>query len=173
MKIYLGEITDQETILDFTEDDDWIMQTIAGIDESRMTDKRTVDVQITLRKIDDFYMVGGRVKTTVNLLCSRCGIAYNHACDQTFSSLFSPDAELAGEPDLNHITGDSIDLSEVLAEQIRLQLPLQPLCRDDCKGICAHCGADLNRGARCSCETTQITNKQNPFASLADRNLRN
>lgn len=52
--------------------------------------------------------------------------------------------------DITYLSHDFIDLSDVLTEQLQLQMPFQPLCKEDCKGICAHCGADLNRG-RCAC----------------------
>ena len=43
-----------------------------------------------------------------------------------------------------------IDLTEAVQEQILLSLPLRPLCREDCKGLCPGCGEDLNKGA-CGC----------------------
>jgi uncharacterized protein len=45
---------------------------------------------------------------------------------------------------------DQVDLSELLREQFYLALPMKPLCRDDCKGLCAQCGTNLNTGT-CDC----------------------
>lgn len=52
--------------------------------------------------------------------------------------------------EVTFLQGDELDLSEVLAEQIRLKLPIQPLCKESCKGVCQTCGTDLNIG-RCAC----------------------
>ena len=47
---------------------------------------------------------------------------------------------------------DQIDLDEVLREQFYLALPMKPLCREDCAGLCPQCGTNRNTGT-CSCET--------------------
>ena len=46
-----------------------------------------------------------------------------------------------------------IDADDTLIEQILLELPLKHLCREDCKGLCPKCGADLNT-TQCSCDTS-------------------
>lgn len=66
--------------------------------------------------------------------------------------------------DITYLSQDFIELGDVLTEQLRLQIPFQPLCKADCKGICPQCGADLNVG-RCAC--AKIT-KSNAFSVLKD-----
>lgn len=66
--------------------------------------------------------------------------------------------------DITYLSHDYIDLSDVLAEQLQLQIPFQPLCKESCKGICSQCGTDLNLG-RCAC--AKIQNKH-PFSVLSD-----
>jgi uncharacterized protein len=46
--------------------------------------------------------------------------------------------------------GELVDLSPPLRERLLLSLPTLPLCRDDCRGLCARCGSDLNAGP-CGC----------------------
>jgi len=59
---------------------------------------------------------------------------------------------------------DSIfDLTELLRQSILLALPMRPLCSEECKGLCPHCGANLNEGP-CGCPTDLDAN---PFAALA------
>jgi uncharacterized protein len=61
------------------------------------------------------------------------------------------EVELSGdELDLSFYEGDQVDLSPLVREQIILALPTRPLCRDNCKGLCASCGINLNTQA-CSC----------------------
>lgn len=66
--------------------------------------------------------------------------------------------------DITYLSHEYIDLSDVLAEQLQLQIPFQPLCKESCKGICPQCGTDLNLG-RCAC--AKIQNKH-PFSVLSD-----
>jgi uncharacterized protein len=70
--------------------------------------------------------------------------------------------------DINYISEDFIDLSDVLTEQIQLQVPFQPLCKAECKGMCAQCGADLNVG-RCAC--AKITTSH-AFSALKDLKIK-
>jgi uncharacterized protein len=70
--------------------------------------------------------------------------------------------EAAEDLEINYIAEDFVDLGQILTEQITVRIPFQPLCKEDCKGICANCGADLNVG-RCAC--SKLTTKS-PFASL-------
>ena len=45
---------------------------------------------------------------------------------------------------------DAIDLGQLMMEQFQLALPMKPLCREDCKGLCPNCGMNLNTGT-CDC----------------------
>lgn len=49
------------------------------------------------------------------------------------------------------LTEPEIDTREVALEHLQLAVPMKPLCRDDCKGLCGHCGQNLNQGS-CDCE---------------------
>lgn len=69
-----------------------------------------------------------------------------------------------GDLDITYLAEEFIDLGDVLTEQLQLQVPFQPLCKESCKGICSNCGADLNVG-RCACEKLS---KTTPFSVLRD-----
>jgi len=101
------------------------------------------------------------VQTTLETPCSRCLEAYSWPVDATFDLRYQPHAENSGEgereieeDDLTtaFYERDEIDLGQLMREQFYLALPMKPLCRDDCKGLCPVCGANLNRGA-CGCKT--------------------
>ena len=55
-----------------------------------------------------------------------------------------------GEVEIGFYDGDGLDLKEVLREQVLLAMPMQHLCREDCRGLCPQCGANRNLVA-CSC----------------------
>jgi uncharacterized protein len=57
--------------------------------------------------------------------------------------------------DLYYFTGDHLELAPMLREQLILASPMHPLCSDDCLGLCARCGKNLNEGpCRCGEEPT-------------------
>lgn len=69
------------------------------------------------------------------------------------------------EDDLYVCTGDRVELAEMLREHIILSTPMQPLCREECRGLCPVCGQDRNEEP-CSCSEAP---KTNPFAVLQER----
>jgi uncharacterized metal-binding protein YceD (DUF177 family) len=101
----------------------------------------------------------GRLSGQIELECARCLTSYGLHVEREFD-LFYAFAPVKGKevkiPDdaLDYAflhEGDGIDLEQVAMEQIYLELPMKPLCRTSCRGLCARCGADLNLG-ECRCE---------------------
>ncbi|MGZ7094338.1 MAG: YceD family protein, partial [Candidatus Angelobacter sp.] len=58
----------------------------------------------------------------------------------------------AAEAEIGYYQGEGLLLEDVLREQVLLALPLKVTCRADCKGLCPHCGKNLNH-EQCSCST--------------------
>ena len=91
--------------------------------------------------------------------CCRCLETSRLPLQATFKYTFSPapsepqeEMELNAEDlELAYYEEDTIDLDRVIYEQIMLQMPIKPLCRETCKGLCPHCGINLNL-ASCHCE---------------------
>lgn len=118
--------------------------------------------------------VRGEIKTEVELLCDRCAAPSRAPLEVEFDTRFIPQALAAGETDnVELLTEDlglasyedgAVDLDELVREQILLALPSRNLCREDCKGLCQKCGADLNAG-QCSCEQGETDPR---WAALAD-----
>ena len=97
---------------------------------------------------------------TTGKVAGKLGGHARHAHD------FAGEGSTHQDLDITYLSEDQIDLSSVLSEQIQLLVPFQPLCSETCKGICANCGADQNRG-RCACAKIQPANA---FSAL--KNLR-
>ena len=123
--------------------------------------------------------VRGTIRTEVELLCDRCAAPSRAPLEVEFDTRFIPQALAAGETDnVELLTEDlglaayedgAVDLDELVREQILLALPTRSLCREDCKGLCPKCGADLNAG-RCSCEQGEIDPRWSALAGLKDKN---
>ena len=116
----------------------------------------------------------GEIKTEVELLCDRCAAPERAPLAVEFDTSFIPqeveavkaeNVELAVEDLLlSSYEGDAGDLDELVREQIVLALPSRHLCREDCKGLCEKCGANLNAGA-CSCGQGEVDPR---WAALAE-----
>ncbi|HHQ47359.1 MAG TPA: DUF177 domain-containing protein [Acidobacteria bacterium] len=94
------------------------------------------------------------------LRCARClqPVAWSAAEDVEIRLLpedAAPrDEELelgADDLDVRFVSGDTLDLVELAAEQVLLAMPMRVLCRPKCAGVCPTCGADLNIEGACSC----------------------
>ena len=72
------------------------------------------------------------------------------------------DAHHAEEEQFTILPNDTIDFQPLLMDTVIAGLPIERLCREDCKGLCPHCGIDKNFSS-CSCEMEE---EENPFAVL-------
>jgi len=105
----------------------------------------------------------------MNLVTVRAGLA---RLDEPFTAVQAPTSQQQGlreevqlsgyELDVNFFEGDEIDLAELVEEQVLLLLPPAETCRDDCKGLCARCGQNLNERA-CGCTPDH---SDHPFAAM-------
>jgi uncharacterized protein len=88
-------------------------------------------------------LVTGQLRTPATLRCSRCLQVFDLPL---LVSQFVFHQELRGE--------DFVDLTANMREDIILELPQRALCAEDCKGLCPHCGKDLNKGS-CRCKPSE------------------
>ena len=120
-----------------------------------------VAVRARLLKDGGKYRLVGRVDTTLQLACCRCLEPFDRLVGLPIDLLYLPE-ELNGGEDESEISeedlstafyrDEQIDLGALVREQFQLALPMKPLCRDSCGGLCARCGINLNTGT-CSCDT--------------------
>ncbi len=98
-----------------------------------------------------------RVQAEVTVPCGRCLEPGKLGLEVEFSEAFRPGREPANQDEddtddkiVNYFEGDSIDLAPSVVDNLILAMPMKPLCRPECRGICPKCGQDLNLG-RCNC----------------------
>ena len=118
-----------------------------------------VALEFDIHKDKDKFRLVGRVQTQLELSCSRCVEPFGLTVDAPFDLRYLPVSEASTEADrqvaeddleTSCYRDDQIDLGELMREQFYLALPMKPLCRDDCRGLCPQCGTNLNAGA-CDC----------------------
>lgn len=103
----------------------------------------------------------GDLSTRLELPCARCLETVEQDVSRKFDLLYRPQGSDAraeelsvtdAEAEIGYYKGDGLELEDVLREQVLLAVPLKALCEEDCKGLCPHCGKNLNEG-QCSCST--------------------
>jgi uncharacterized protein len=118
-----------------------------------------VKINLTALRECDHIRVVANVSTRVRLHCSRCLEEYERNIDTEFTLFcdkksgvpLDNETELK-EKDLLSIfyEGDFIDFASEIEEQLIMEIPYKPLCREECKGLCGKCGSNLNDGD-CGC----------------------
>ncbi len=118
-----------------------------------------VQGEVRLMRTDRGILTKGVLHTEVEATCSRCLSLFNCSLTLNFEEEYFPTADvvsgaslsLPDEPscfiiDEYHI----LDLTEAMRQYALLDSPMKPLCREDCAGLCPHCGHNLNQGP-CDC----------------------
>lgn len=112
------------------------------------------------------------VETELQLTCSRCLEPFAQPVSVRFDEEFRTPAEYSevseseDEPGFEIDEHHNVDLADPVRQYLTMDLPLAPLCRSDCPGLCPICGAPL-AGHVCTAGDT-ATSASNPFAALAD-----
>jgi uncharacterized protein len=122
--------------------------------------------------VEDIRLVGS-MSTQVEIRCARCLDPVRRDVSESFDLLYRPQGvDAAGdevaisqaETEIGYYRGEGLLLEDVLKEQILLALPVKALCAADCKGLCPHCGRNLNVET-CDCVTTMADPR---WAALED-----
>ena len=135
--------------------------------------------RLALRALPGERGVGlsGRVEAAARVECSRClepcvaPVAVDFALTVVFDAAEFGAADHRMDPadaDLLYAAEGRLDLGELVREQVLLALPLKPVCRADCAGLCPTCGANRNR-IECACRKTQVDPRFAPLAAWRER----
>jgi uncharacterized protein len=123
-----------------------------------------VRLKAEVRSSSGITAVEGTINTQAEIACTRCLERAAVPLTFDFVSRFvaaesfgtSGEHELHGEDlDYDAIEGEQIDLTDVVREQLLLNLPQQVVCREDCRGLCEKCGANRNL-IDCKCENDEL-----------------
>ncbi|MCX7793749.1 MAG: DUF177 domain-containing protein [Thermodesulfovibrionales bacterium] len=115
--------------------------------------------ELRVDKVGKEIFVKGYTSTEIELTCSRCLNNFKKEVSLDISLTYHPLSELKGdevyelhddEMEVDFYSGDEIDIDSLIEEEILLNIPMKPLCSEDCKGLCPGCGTDLNTGS-CVC----------------------
>ncbi len=120
-----------------------------------------VNAHLDIEKSDSDIFIKGYIDVDAKMRCARCLAEFKSHIHSDIDLIFlkTVQKEAQGEYgkelsiedlDINYYSGEELVVTEILREQITLDLPIKPLCKPDCKGLCPRCGTDLNK-EKCNC----------------------
>lgn len=127
-----------------------------GFEEEKFQFLEPITAHFILQKLGDQIICRALVSTLMQAECSRClepvevGISEEMTMLLTFSGMPAPGA---ADQEIKVISSGAkeVDVSEEIRQTILLAIPGKPLCKTDCRGLCPHCGTNLNLSA-CHCQ---------------------
>lgn len=106
-----------------------------------------VDLDLRLESVSEGVLVTGTVSGTTEGQCSRCLEPLDGTVTVFLTELFAyPDSatdQTTDDDEIHRIVDDRIDLEQSVIDAIGLELPMSPLCSEDCVGLCQVCGVRL------------------------------
>lgn len=174
MRIRIDDIKDEGLTLEFAEEPAAFpeLAEISSAGDCEFT--APLKTRLRVFRVRGMIEVEGEVETTLRQSCSRCLEEYEEALTASFALTYTreipevtddsgDEVEISAEEmGLIHFEGEEIDLRGAVQEQVVMALPLRPLCRQECKGLCPQCGANLNE-EDCGCGSPDFNIK---FAAL-------
>jgi uncharacterized protein len=142
-----------------------------------------VDLTLRITKDSRKIRLTGRLRASLEIECSRCLEPFRVPVDADLDQMFLPEGtEVTGASDDDDEDGgqqadagvsfykdDTIDLGELMRDEFYMALPMKPLCKDDCKGLCPVCGTNWNREA-CTCKVEWTDPRMDSLKTLLKHN---
>jgi uncharacterized protein len=134
----------------------------------------TLEVCATAELVEWQIRISGELHTRLELMCARCLEPVIEEISRDFDLFYRPMQSMTQDEDFRlklddteiaFFEGNGLFLADVLAEQVLLALPMKAICRSDCRGLCPHCGANLNTDD-CRCEAHPADARLAPLARL-------
>ncbi len=122
---------------------------------TRLEPDAKIAADLRLESVVEGVLATGTASAPAIFECARCLKEFPGVVETEICELFAIPAHFDAEEDSYPVEGDEIDLEPMLRDALTLSLPLNPLCSQDCKGLCAHCGKEMTAEiCGCTKETT-------------------
>ena len=165
LKINVMLIPEEGQKFVFSEDDTWFRGCFQDSEIPDFTLNK-LDVNCLITRTSGTVFIKGSFSAFIDIECSRCLERASLPIGSNFTYTLIPakaetreDLELTPEElEISYYKGDFIDLAPIVCEQIILQIPMKVLCREECKGLCTHCGTNLNTSS-CNCHLNIINDR--------------
>jgi len=133
-----------------------------------------VSLRLRVHKDGAKYRLVGPVESRLRLGCSRCLESFDVPVSVSVDLMYLPHRVNGGDGELEisdedlstaFYRDDEINLGLMIREQFQLSVPMKPLCRENCRGLCPMCGINLN-SERCACDTSWRDPRLEALAAL-------
>ena len=164
MHLRIKQINEEGLALEFEEQSEFFPVLSEMVNRGECTFIAPIKTAVRATRIDDMIEVKGEVNSQVRRPCGRCLQEYELPLKSRFDLTYvnripgvqeddeQDEVEIsAQEMGLIYFEGEQINLQDGIQEQVILAFPIKALCKKDCKGLCAGCGKDLNKGD-CDCD---------------------
>jgi uncharacterized protein len=149
----------------FSEDGAWFKGCFTDSDSPDFT-LHQVDVSCLITRTSGTVFIKGSFSAAIDIDCNRCLECASLPIGGDFTYTLIPakaetreDLELTPEElEISYYQGDFINLAPIICEQIILQVPMKVLCSEECKGLCPHCGTNLNTSS-CNCHLNFVNDR--------------
>ena len=111
---------------------------------------RPVQIEGSVTNHAGALVLEGTASSLLDLVCDRCGKKFSREKAVELNCLLAAELEDEENDEIYLLEGNEVDLDEVAGTAFILAMDTKNLCSDNCKGLCAKCGADLNNGP-CGC----------------------
>lgn len=129
--------------------------------------EKLISSDIEVNKIGEKFIVKGEIKTVMDLECSRCLEKFKYNINANFKLIYIKD-KISKYGEINKeemdeitFTEDILNVDDDVRQTIILEIPMKPVCKETCKGLCPNCGKNLNF-ERCNCKIE----KKSPFSKI-------
>ena len=118
-----------------------------GLELIRVPEGSDVELDLTLTSVSEGVYVSGTIRGSLTGECGRCLDEITESFDVPIAELYayedSTTEETTDSDEVGRMQGDLLDLEPAVRDAVVLTLPTNPVCRPDCPGLCADCGARL------------------------------
>jgi uncharacterized protein len=132
-----------------------------GVEMVSVPEGAELELEVRLERVTDGVLATATVRAPLVGECARCLDLFTSATEVRFTELFSHDAS-DEDADGYLLDGDLLDLEPALRDALVLELPLAPLCAEDCPGLCSECGVRLADAGAGHAHADASINDQNP-----------
>jgi uncharacterized protein len=158
VKLRIDDITAAAREIAFAEPEQEINRMVARGALHEYFIKAPLRVSLSHYRAGTEIFLSGTLEAATRAVCSRCAEEFDLPSHRGFRYVLAPktindgdDLALKAEDlEFSFYQGDEIDLTPLIREQVLLALAERPLCREECRGLCSQCGANLNEGD-CRC----------------------
>ena len=115
----------------------------------------------------DILVLKANIKTELEMICSRCLDTFIYPIDIDIEERFTTNAE-SDDEEATVVMNDVLDITEIVETCVLSTLPIQRVCKGDCKGLCQECGCNLNYET-CSCNKEDVDIRFEALRGLFDK----